>query len=370
MDSLWNQLVGRGTLHRRRRWRRSDGDMGRSSCQIQRAKELRSRCTITLESPLQALDFVPRYIPDPGRSTTTARMSPAPGESSISRAEAEGSYEELRERLSFVRQHLESLGIRVPAGSRLDTYERALRQLSQLAAGEGEQIGVAVRDMLHDAILECEQFLPSIIVLAQQPEVDGWRAVAARAIGGHASSRTEDSTTPARDAQFELFVAALARRANYEVRFAEPDLILQLAGYQPWAVAVKRVKSHSAFLRRLRQGSKQIREAGLQGIVAIQLGFFAGVPIRAENMVAACDQLRAETREYVSRHLFEFRREVNLSWCFGLLVFSSKPTFLTEPASLAVTLAVYTCNLCDESDPRCIILERLTEGLPAIPWQL
>jgi hypothetical protein len=293
-------------------------------------------------------------------------MSPAPGESSISRAEAEDSYERLRERLSVVREHLEKLGVRVPPGSRLDTYERALRQLLQLAADDRERLGAEERDLLHDAILECEQFLPSVSILAREPEVDGWRAVAVKAIGGRSSSRTEGSLTPARDAQFELFVAALARRGNYEVRFAEPDVVLEFAGEEAWAIAVKRVKSHTAFLKRLREGSKQLRASRLQGIVAIHLG----VPIRADNMVAACEQLRVETRDYVSRNLFEFRREVDLRWCFGLLVFSSKPTFLTEPARLAVTLAIYTCNLCDEGDPRCRVLERLTERLPPTPWQL
>lgn len=297
-------------------------------------------------------------------------MSPAPGESSISRAEAEESYEKLRERLSVVRQQLEKLGIRVPSGSRLDTYERALRRLSQLAAGERERLGAEERYLLHDAILECEQFLPSVTILAREPEVDGWRAVAVKAIGGHSSSQAEGTSTPARDAQFELFVAALARRGDYEVRFAEPDVVLDGAGDEPWAIAVKRVKSHTAFLKRLRQGSKQIRTSRFQGIVALHLGFFGGVPIRAENMESACEQLRAETRDYVSRNLSEFRRQVDLRRCFGLLVFSSKPTFLTEPARLAVTLAIYTCNLCDEGDPRCRVLERLTERLPPTPWQL
>jgi hypothetical protein len=297
-------------------------------------------------------------------------MSPAPGESSISRAEAEGTYESLRERLSVFRQRLQDLDIRVPAGSRLDTYERALKQLSRLAAIDRERIGAEERDLLHDAILECEQFFPSIAILAEEPELVGWRSVAAKAIGGHASFRTEGSSTPARDAQFELFVAALARRARYTVRFAEPDLVLGFGSEQLWTIAVKRIKSHTAFKRRLRQGSKHIREAALQGIVAIHLGFFAGVPLRAENMASACEDLRAETRGYVSRHLVEFRREVDLRSCFGMLVFASKPTFLTEPARLAVTMAIYTCNLCAETDPRCQLLEDLTERLPPTPWQL
>jgi hypothetical protein len=44
-----------------------------------------------------------------------------------------------------------------------------LQQLAQLAAGDRERIGADKRDLLHDAILECEQFLPSITILAQGP---------------------------------------------------------------------------------------------------------------------------------------------------------------------------------------------------------
>jgi hypothetical protein len=47
-----------------------------------------------------------------------------------------------------------------------------------------------------------------------------------------------------------------------------------------------------------------------------------------------------------------------------------RPRPLTEPARLAVALAGYMCNLCSEIDLRCVVLDKISERLPANIWQL
>ena len=292
-------------------------------------------------------------------------MSPRPGESWISRSEAEASFQTLRDRLAKTRRLLEDLGVRVPAASRFDDYGRELDRLTRIAIDQQMDLTSDACQPLQDAILECQQFLPNVTELAHPPEVAGWRAIAATAIRGHTSARSESGATPGRDAQVELYVAGLGRRAGYQVRFAEPDVILERAGEVPLAIAVKRVKTADALAKRLREGSTQLRRAGCAGVVAVQLGFFAKHVIRATEMDGALEIVRGEVRGFAARRMCELRRCVDLEWCYGLILLASKPAFLGT--GLAVVSSIYSCNLCGETDPRCPVLERLMERLPNEP---
>jgi hypothetical protein len=292
-------------------------------------------------------------------------MSPGPGESWISRSEAEASFQALRERLASTRRLLEDLGMRVPPASRFAGYERELDRLARVADREQPDFTSAGRNLLQDVILECEQFLPNVSVLARPPEVVGWRQIAVKAISGHTTAGSESGATPGRDAQVEIYVAGLGRRAGYEIRFAEPDIVLERAGEVSLAIAVKRVKAANALPKRLHEGSAQLRRAGSEGVVAVQLGFFAQQLIRASEMPDALEIIRAEVRDFATRRLDELRRRVDLRWCYGLILLASKPAFLRT--GLAVVSSIYSCNLCSEADPRCPVLERFMERLPDEP---
>jgi hypothetical protein len=300
-----------------------------------------------------------------GRVEQELPMSPRPGESWISRSEAEASFQALREQLATTRRLLEDLGVRVPPASRFDEYGRELDRLALVAAAEQSYLTSEDRHLLQDVILECQQFLPNVSELARPPEVAGWRDIAARAIGGHTSAGSESASTPGRDAQVELYVGGLGRRAGYGVRFAEPDVILERADEVRLAIAVKRVKTAEALPKRLHAGNTQLRRAGCQGVVAIQLGFFARQVIREREMATALEILRGEVRGFAARRLRELCKCVDLDWCFGLILLASKPAFLRT--GLAVVSSIYSCNLCSEFDPRCRVLEGLMERLPREP---
>ena len=72
-----------------------------------------------------------------------------------------------------------------------------------------------------------------------------------------------------RDAQVELFVAAVCRGAGLlYVMHAEPDVRCSFHG-KPFGIAVKRIKTHKRFVDRVHEGAKQVMKAGLAGIVAV-----------------------------------------------------------------------------------------------------
>ncbi len=82
----------------------------------------------------------------------------------------------------------------------------------------------------------------------------------------------EDRTqSKGRDAQFELFVAAICQAANLTpVVREEPDVTCHIDGIK-FGIAAKRIKSTSSLEKRVRKGAKQINAAGLPGVVALEM---------------------------------------------------------------------------------------------------
>jgi hypothetical protein len=165
------------------------------------------------------------------------------GNSWISREEVEVTYADLHRRLAIVEEMLSGSGVTMHGASRFRVYRRTLEKLYSIDADT--TLFNQDRESLYDALLECNEFVRSIPILMEPPEVQGWSSIVAKALGGNAAGRAEGGSTPARDAQFELLVAAMLRRSGFLVKLAEPDIHVELTNGACIGVAVKRVKSLS-----------------------------------------------------------------------------------------------------------------------------
>jgi hypothetical protein len=74
----------------------------------------------------------------------------------------------------------------------------------------------------------------------------------------------------ARDREFELFVAAVARRAGLAVRLGEPDIILDVQASQ-WCIAAKRLSSSKRVRHNVDKAARQIFDAGRPGFVFLDV---------------------------------------------------------------------------------------------------
>ena len=290
-------------------------------------------------------------------------MPPQHANSWISKIEAEDTYDRLLDRLNKTERHLETSGVRVSGSSCFGYYKRALQRLQGIAAGNQTPAISSDKQLIHDAILECELFVASIEEIARLPEVSGWRQIAAKALGGRVSSRLEKKDTPARDAQFELFLASRARQAGLMVKFEEPDIVLEMPDGKPLSIAVKRVKSASQLERRFREGAKQIKKSHLQGIVAVQLAFFEAASPTPSSLPTAMEILREETRRFALTNIGELRRQIDTTWTFGLLFFTSRLAHSGSGSWLNVAFSFYSTNICSEVDSRCSLLEAFSRNL-------
>lgn len=109
------------------------------------------------------------------------------------------------------------------------------------------------------------------VISAALDEVDGIdEQRLAAAVGGQSDPQSETSTT-ARDAQFELLVTALIHHAGIQdVTVGEPDIRIR-AGSQVVGVAAKRLSSEAQLAKRLRSAAGQLKRLGGYGVIALNL---------------------------------------------------------------------------------------------------
>lgn len=109
----------------------------------------------------------------------------------------------------------------------------------------------------------------------------------------------EDSTTTARDAQFELLAAALLRLGGIRgVRLGEPDVRIP-AGQATFGVAVKRLSSTKQLRKRVRKAIDQIREQQQPGgLVVLGLDSFV-MGLSPNEAHAMTDGTAAQSRDLV-----------------------------------------------------------------------
>jgi hypothetical protein len=178
--------------------------------------------------------------------------------------------DEVRERLTRVLTRLRAHTLEVPPGSRVARFinlsERfAAKELSPAGVGTFRDVNElleANRDFVEFAMI-VEHLLPP------QPPVDSPLLSKLHLVLGGATLPSEDANSLARNTQFELYVAALCARAGLMPRLREPDFIVTVGGLR-LGIAAKRAGGPN--VRGLvKDGARQLRKAGLDGLVALNL---------------------------------------------------------------------------------------------------
>ena len=83
----------------------------------------------------------------------------------------------------------------------------------------------------------------------------------------------DDTDSPGRDRQFQLYLAAICQKAGLvPVAHEEPDVTCHVNGSK-FGIAAKRIKSTNilAIQKHIKKGARQLRGQGLRGIIALDL---------------------------------------------------------------------------------------------------
>lgn len=116
------------------------------------------------------------------------------------------------------------------------------------------------------ALLEVREFIEIIEQLADDLNDADLRDL----ISGTLDPADEKQKSRARDRGFELFVAAVCRRAGLTPTLSEPDIVVDFAGSK-WAIAAKRLSSPKRVSANVSKAASQIKRSGHLGFVFLDV---------------------------------------------------------------------------------------------------
>jgi hypothetical protein len=115
-----------------------------------------------------------------------------------------------------------------------------------------------------------------------------------------------------RDAQAEVFVFAVCKKAGMNPLFEEPDFTCYVED-KKYGIAVKRIKNLSKIKTRLCEGARQIQDSGLSGIISVEVTI--AVNSKNYNIVTKKDEQKLKEwwtkkmEKTVNRELKDFQSE-------------------------------------------------------------
>jgi hypothetical protein len=266
------------------------------------------------------------------------------------------TFGDLLDRLNVMEEQLTKLGVNTFAKSRFAKYRR---ELEKIKSGNFSSVRNTTEAL--DWLLDCQEFTSSVDELIRAPEMAGLREKIEKAIGGDYSARLGNrQNTPARDTQFELLMAALLRSVGFEIRFDEPDIVIELDNGPPVVVACKRVKHEKNIIQNVRKARDQIKGSGKPGIIALRLAWF-----ELDKPISSIPALSEKTSEFAAN--ISRRLSVDTNMIFDFLLLTSSTMFTRSSSYPANLYLVYLAELLkskvDPDDYRAFFLEELKRRL-------
>ena len=204
------------------------------------------------------------------------------------------SFSSLLPRYSNALSRLEQSGVCVAKQCRLRTYERRLNQLvvDPRAALKADLVFAAIFDLREtDEIIEIVEHLPD--------SIDSSTMELLSKLTGGSDHPDDDASAAARDAQYELYLGTVLRRAGIHVRHGVPDITASWRG-EEFFIEAKRPGSPKRLDDRLRSAVHQLRKLPRPGVVAISAdqllrpsGGFLAVELHDQLALAVDSLLRS-----------------------------------------------------------------------------
>ena len=236
-------------------------------------------------------------------------------------SQATYSFTQLGEDLQALEDTLTQSGLRVSGAGRFAEYKRCIERATSHREGH---VGVNDEDrgVLYRAMIETHELCLIAEELGSGAEVPGWKEKTQIALGGKPVAGTQQHDH-ARDIQFELYLAAVARRSGFEVRLDEPDVICLDEGWGRIALAAKRIQSEGKIERHLRKASSQLEASGIPGLVAVDLTWAVadfGAAREGSSNESIGQSLHNEVQGYVGDQAEKYSQQIDPRWAYAILV--------------------------------------------------
>ncbi len=196
----------------------------------------------------------------------------------------QASFLEIPSQAKCILSILSDKGIRVSKSCRFALFIRRMETfvtnlLKSGAFYKGEDISILLEGMRD--IFELKTIIKSEKVLKENKRE-------LQAILGGTSIPSLDSTTKARDIQFQVYLAAIMDLSGLKIFFEEPDFAFEFKG-NIYAVAAKRINSISKLGTRLSEAKDQILKSGHAGFIAFSLDRIVWNKTKADAYIIAKD---------------------------------------------------------------------------------
>ena len=273
------------------------------------------------------------------------------------------AYGELHERMQELEISLRQHGLSLPRGSRFLFYRSELERARRVAEGEVNPLSLDIH-LLHRAAYEVPQLMRVVEELSKPPAVSGWQQRVRKVVRGSSLPAPEGKSEP-RDIQFELFTAALCRRAGYAIELTEPDIVIH-SGSMIFSLAAKRPSSSKRISKTIQKASSQIVDSGIPGIVVLDVSQLLNPTfalLHTSHRTAALSEITRLTNDFVDHNRAVIRSLVHPDMVFGVMVRMEALTMLGDPQRLGSATRWTIANLCELGDSRAILLRDLAVRL-------
>lgn len=168
------------------------------------------------------------------------------------------------ENAKFVIESVESLGFHPNPESRLMRMHRVLTEANGIISPDAPEFETA---------LEAERDLQVLALVFDQaaahPADEEYQRLVRNALKDSLLPNEDRGQSKGRDAQFELFVAAVCQNAGLQpVCREEPDVTCHIEDVK-FGIAAKRIKNVNNLKKHVRKAAEQIEQSKLAGVIAL-----------------------------------------------------------------------------------------------------
>jgi hypothetical protein len=277
-----------------------------------------------------------------------------------------GIFDETLAKYKHALEKLSSFGIRIPESSRLRTYQK---RTETILKQPGNLLLVLQDDsdkMIFD-FREMDELIFIINSFTNEPTAQELERL--RLLPGGTENPDDETSTKARDAQFELFLRAMFVQAKFCIEMGAPDLLLS-DGQITFQIEAKRPGSHRRFDDRLRDAINQLQRQKNWGIVAISLDHVIRPPGR--YLVVGEHKYLAEAvagllHKYVMENLRNIgNRLIGKSYMSALLFTLRIPAKVQDTNLTLLGSNVHTLPVSEEDQPGYEVVKALLNILEGV----
>lgn len=223
------------------------------------------------------------------------------------------TYVEIAARAEPVRALLAERGLRLHPASQLSKIMREAQRVSEdFSAGRPLH---KPRGLLH--LAHASRITAAILQVGRQA---GALECLRRMTSGLIDP-SERERSAAKDAFWEIDLAARLQRMGLDVQMGEPDLVITIDG-EHYPVACKNIYSETGVKDQMRRGVKQLERFGAPGLVAFSIDELtpAASVFVAPNEATARASLTHLNLAFIQRHRENLQRFVVEGRCHGVMV--------------------------------------------------